>query len=109
MHQVKINVIGAEVLERGFNSLRHNVVPGVVQLGGEPDLIAGHAGILDTGTDLGLVAISQSSVNVAVAGEKSVLHSLTDLVRLGLPCSQTDGGDLSAGVEGVGLSVRRGG
>lgn len=105
VNQVQVNVIGTEVLERGINALSHTLVPGVVQLGGEPDLLAGHAGVLDTRTDLGLVAVSQSSVNVAVTGEKSVPHGHADLIRLGLPCSQTDGGDLSTGVEGVGLPV----
>lgn len=103
VNQVEVDVIGAEVLERGIDSLSHALVPGVVQLGGEPDLLAGHAGVLDTGTNLGLVAISQSSINVAVTGEKGVSHGNADLIGLGLPCSQTDGGDLGTGVEGVGL------
>lgn len=107
VNQVEVDVIGVEVLERGINALSHALVPGVVQLGGEPDLVAGHAGVLDTGTDLGLVAVSQGSVNVAVAGEKGVLDGLADLIGLGLPCSQTDGGDLGAGVEGVSFPVER--
>jgi hypothetical protein len=107
VHQVEVDVIGLEVLEGGINSLSDALVPGVVQLGGEPDLFAGHTGVLDTGTDLGLVAVSQSSVNVAVTGEKGVPHGHADLIGLGLPCSQTDGGDLGAGVEGVGLPIER--
>jgi hypothetical protein len=82
-------------------------MPGVVQLGGEPDLLAGHAGILDTGTDFGLVAVSQRGVNVAVASQERIADSDTDLIRLGLPCSKTDGGDLVAGVKGVGLPIER--
>ena len=107
MHQVEIHVISVKILERGVNALSHTVVPGVVQFGGEPDLVAGHARVLDTRTNFGLVAISQSSVNVAVTGEKSVLDGLTDLIWLGLPCSQTDGGNLGASIESVGLPVRR--
>ena len=41
--QVEVHVVGAEVLKGGVNALGHTVVPGVVQLGGEPDLVAGHA------------------------------------------------------------------
>jgi hypothetical protein len=44
---------------------------------------------------------------VAVTGEKGVLHSLANLIGLGLPCSQTDGGDLGAGVKGVSLPIER--
>lgn len=105
VNQVEVDVVGAEVLERGIDSLSNALVPGVVQLGGDPDLVAGHTGVLNTGTNLGLVAVSQSSVNVAVPGEKGVSHSNADLIRLGLPCSQTDSRDLVTGVKGVGLPV----
>lgn len=105
VNQVEVDVIGAEVLEGGIDSLRDALVPGVVQLGGEPDLVAGHTGVLDTGTNLGLVAVGQSSVNVAVTGEKGVSHGNADLIGLGLPCSQTDGGDLGTGVKGVSFPI----
>lgn len=42
---------------------------------------------------------------MTVSGEKGVLHGLADLIGLGLPCTQTDGGDLVAGVEGVSLPI----
>jgi hypothetical protein len=42
---------------------------------------------------------------VTVSGEEGVLHGLADLIGLGLPCAQTNGGDLVAGVEGVGLPI----
>jgi hypothetical protein len=103
VNQVEVDVIGAEILEGGFNALSDALVPGVVQFGGEPDLVARHAGVLDTSTDLSLVAVSQSSVNVAVTGEKGVPHGHADLIGLGLPCSKTNGGDLVTGVKGVGL------
>lgn len=57
MHQVQVNVVSTKVLQRGGNALLHAVVPGVVELGGEPDLIAGHARVADTGANLGLIAI----------------------------------------------------
>lgn len=67
MHQVQIDIVHAQILERRLNALLYLVVPGVVQLGGEPDLVAGHTGIADACANLGLVAVGQSRVNVAVA------------------------------------------
>lgn len=95
MHQVQIDVVGLEVLERRGNALLDALVPGVVKLGGNPDVLAGNAGVLDTKTDLVLVAVGKSSVNVTVAGEESSLDGLANLVGLGLPGTETDGGDLS--------------
>ncbi|KAG9680308.1 Aldo/keto reductase, partial [Aureobasidium melanogenum] len=92
---VQIDVVGLEVLERRGNALLDALVPGVVKLGGNPDVLAGNAGVLDTKTDLVLVAVGKSSVNVTVAGEESSLDGLANLVGLGLPGTETDGGDLS--------------
>jgi hypothetical protein len=52
-----------------------------------------------------LVAVGESSVDVAVALQQGVLDGLAHFIGLGLPGAQTDGGDLVAGVEGVGLPV----
>lgn len=105
MDKVQVDVVDTKILEGGFNTLLHTVVPGVVKLGGEPDLLAGHARVLDTGTDLSLVAVSKGSVNVTVALQQGVLDGNPDLIGLGLPSTQTNGGDLITGVKGVGLSV----
>ena len=85
------------------------MVPGVIELGGKPDLLAGHARVANTGTNFGFVTVGQRGVNVAVPLQQGVLDSLTDLIGLGLPSSQTDGGNLVTGVEGVCLPGRRGG
>lgn len=82
------------------------MVPGVVQFGGDPDLVAWHARVLDTGTNLGLVAVGQGGVDVTVACQQGVLHSLADLIGLGLPGAQANGGDLVPGVEGVSLPIK---
>lgn len=95
VHQVKVNVVGLEVLERRGDALFDALVPGVVKLGGDPDLLAGDARVLDTQTDLSLVAVGKSSVNVTVASEESSLDSLANLVGLGLPGTETDGRNLS--------------
>jgi hypothetical protein len=57
-------------------------VPWVVELGGDPDLLAGNARVLDTLTNLLLVAVGKSCVDVAVAGLKRSLDSFADLTRL---------------------------
>lgn len=93
MHQVKVDVVGLERLEGGLNTLLNALVPGVIELGGDPDLLTGDTGVLNTKTDLVLVAVGKSSVNVTVASEESGLDGFADLVGLGLPCSKTDSGD----------------
>ena len=74
-----------------------------LQLGGDPDLFARNARVLDALANLMLVAIGKGSVNVSVACLKRSLYSLADLIGLGLPSSQANGGNLVAGVESVGL------
>lgn len=105
--QVEIDVVDIQVLQRGGKAILHAVVPGVVQLGGDPDLVAGNAGVLDALADLMFVAIGESSVDVAVALQQGVLDGLAHFIGLGLPGAQADGGDLVARVEGVGLPMRR--
>lgn len=125
--QVKVDIVQTEVLKRRFNALVDTVVPGVVELGGNPDLLTRNTGVTDTLTNLGLVAVCQSTitlsihapvyrrlsrymcnsrVDVAVAPQQSVLDGLADLVGLGLPGTQTDGGDLVTRFESVGLPIR---
>ena len=125
--QVKVDIVQTEVLKRRFNALVDTVVPGVVELGGNPDLLTRNTGVTDTLTNLGLVAVCQSTitlsihvpgyrrlsrymcnsrVDVAVAPQQSVLDGLADLIGLGLPGTQTNGRDFGARVEGVGLPIR---
>jgi hypothetical protein len=79
-------------------------VPGVVQLGGQPDLIARHARRPDALADLLLVAVGEGRVDVAVASTEGSLNGLADLAGLGLPCTQPNSGNLSPRVELVGLT-----
>jgi hypothetical protein len=55
-------------------------VPWVVELCGDPDLLTGNAGVLDTLTDLLLVAVGKSGIDVAVTALKSGLDSVADLM-----------------------------
>lgn len=94
-HQVEVDVVSAEGLEGRLNALLDALVPWVVKLGGDPDLLTGDTRVLDTETDLVLVAVGKSSVNVPVASEESGLDGVADLVRLALPGTQTNSWDLS--------------
>ena len=83
-------------------------MPGVVKLGGDPDLLTGDTRVLDTETNLSLVAVGESSVDVTVTSEESGLDGFADLVGLGLPSTETNSWDfgtlwfLSAGaIDGV--------
>lgn len=66
VHQVEIDIVQAKALKGRINALRNTVVPGVIQLGGNPDLIAGDARISDTGTDLSFVAVCKSTKSASV-------------------------------------------
>lgn len=63
--EVQVDVVSAQVLERGLNGLWDALVPWVVELGGEPDLLTGDAGGLDSDTDFGLVLVGEGCVDVA--------------------------------------------
>lgn len=61
MHQIKINIVGVERLQRGSDALFDTLVPWVVQFGGDPDLTARDTGIFDSLSDLCFVAVSKST------------------------------------------------
>lgn len=127
VYEIEIDVVQAQALKRRVNALGNAVVPGVVELGGDPDLLAGNARIADTITNLCLIAISQgtaimsihvpriaiwtfyynSRVDVSVAPQKRVLHGLANLIGLGLPGTKTNSRDLGPSVEGESLPVKR--
>jgi len=95
-HQVKVDVVNTEGLERRVDTLFDALVPRVVELGGDPDLLTWDTRVLDTLTDLVLVAVSKSSVDVTVSSEESSLDGEADLVWLGLPGTQTNSWHFSA-------------
>ena len=57
VHEVEVDVVGAEVAEGRVDACRDAVVPGVVQLGGQEDFRAGDAGFFDAEADFVLVAV----------------------------------------------------
>lgn len=105
VHEPQIDVVGAQVLEAVVNGLGDALVVRVVQLGRQPDLVARHTGGLDAGADFLFVAVGGGGVDVTVAAAEGGLNGGLDLVGLGLPCSEADGGDLVACVEREGATV----
>jgi hypothetical protein len=82
VHKIQVNIVCLQVLERRGYALFNTLVPGIVQLGGDPNVLARHTRVLDAETDLSLVAVGQSSVNVAVASEESGLDGFANLIGL---------------------------
>jgi hypothetical protein len=78
----------------------------VVELGGQPDLLAGNARGLDACANVLLIAVGGSGVNVLVAGLEGGLHGVSDLIGGRLPGAEADSGDLCAGVEGESATER---
>ena len=59
--KVEIDIVEAKVLQRGVNALSDTVVPGVVKLGGNPDLLGRDTRVLDTLSNLGFVAVGKGT------------------------------------------------
>lgn len=64
VHQVEVDIVGSQSLERGVNALLDTVVPGVVELGGDPDLAAGNTRVSDTLANLRLVAVGKGAADL---------------------------------------------
>lgn len=127
VYEIEIDVVQAQALKRRVDALGNAVVPGVVELGGDPDLLTGNARVADTITNLCLIAISQgtaivsiyvplvaiwthyynSRVDVSVAPQERVLYGLANLIGLGLPGTKTNSRDLGPSVEGESLPVKQ--
>lgn len=102
MHQVQIKIIGPEISQSLVQS-RQNIIGsmlGVPQFAGNEDLVAWHTRLLDTGANLGFIAVNGSAVYVTVTLLKGDFNSILDLQRLGLPSTEAHGGNLCACVEG---------
>lgn len=107
MHQVQVDVVDTEILEGRGNTVLYTVMPGVVQLGGDPNLVARHSRVPDACADFRLVAVGQSRVDVAVALQQGILDGFANLIGPRLPSAQANGGDLVPGVQSVGLPARQ--
>jgi hypothetical protein len=61
VHEVEIDIINTERLERSVNPFCDSCVPGVIELGGDPYFFPRNTGILDSSTNLCFVAIGKLS------------------------------------------------
>ena len=80
------------------------MVPGVVELSGDPDLATWYTRVFDTLTNFVLISISKSGIYVPISSLECDFDSIADLIRLTLPCSKTDSWDLVSSMKGKCLS-----
>ena len=57
MHKVEVDVVHLQALQRAGDALFDNMVPRVVELGGDPDLIARHPRVFDSQANFMLVSV----------------------------------------------------
>jgi hypothetical protein len=62
MHQIQVNIVHIQRLQRRVDAILDAVVPGIVELGCDPDLAAGDSGVFDALPNLMFVTIGKSSV-----------------------------------------------
>lgn len=80
-------------------------MPRIVELRGDPDLLARHSRSAHALAHLGLVAVGKGRVDVPVAGIQRGLDSDARLVLGRLPGTQADGGYLVSRWEGISLAI----
>lgn len=101
MHKIQVDIISAQILQALLQSVRSARLVRIIQLGSEPDIRPSHARRLDARADFLLVLVGGGGVDVAIAMAEGGFNRGLDLVGLGLPCSQADGGDFGARVESM--------
>lgn len=106
MDEVQVDISAIQIPQTSRDTLFNTMMPCVIQLGSHPNIFSRHAAVFDALSDLGFVAVSQSSVNVSVATLQSDFDGMANFVRLGLPGPQPNGRNASAGVELEGLPSR---
>jgi hypothetical protein len=62
VHQIQIDIVHLEILQRAGDALCDALVPWIVELGGDPNLLSRYTRGLDTVTDLLLIAIRERTV-----------------------------------------------
>lgn len=107
VHEIQVDVIRAQRLQGRVNALSNTLMPWVIKLSRQPDLLSWDSGIFDPASNFGLVAICKSGIDVSVSFSQGNFHSLLNLVRPGLPSTQANSWDFGARVELEFLSRRR--
>lgn len=72
MNQVEVDIINIEVLQRRINAVLHTVMPSVVELGRDPDFLAGDSRITNTLADLRLVTVCQCAEQSLISVRSNV-------------------------------------
>jgi hypothetical protein len=96
---VEVKVIRSERLERLPEPVRHIRLMRVPHFTGDEDVLPGDSAVLDPLPDLVLVLVDQRAVEVSVPDLERVRDSVAHLPGLGLPCAESDRGDLDAVVQ----------
>lgn len=99
--EVQVQVVQTELLQRGVERAERRVVPlvAVPELGGDEDVVAGHAGGGDGLAGALLVAVDRRCVDAAVPGLQRGGDRLLRLVVRHLPDTEAQLGHLHAVVE----------
>lgn len=97
-YQVKVDVIGAQVLQARIDALSHNMMPCVIQLGGQPNLFSGYTRVFDALSHFCFIAICQRRIDVSVALLQGNFYGISDFVGLTLPGSKTNRWDFCTGI-----------
>ena len=118
VHEIQVDVIGLQVFQGGCDTLLDTLVPRVVKFRGDPYLFTGNTRVDDSLAHLGFIPVRESAermsepwephqtafsflrIDVAVAGQQSVLDRDTNCVGLRLPGTETDTGHLRSRVQG---------
>ena len=92
MHQIEVQVVSTEVLERSVNRRLDifGIVAVVPQLGGNEDFGAGNAALLDGFTYSWFGPVDTRSIDVTVSSLESIQNGI--FLRVGvLPSAKSDG------------------
>ena len=81
------------------------MMPRIIQFGRQPYLFSWDTGVFDPLPNFMLIPISKRSIDMTISLLKSNLDRVAHFVGLALPCAQTDGWNLVAGIEGEGFST----
>lgn len=64
MDEVEVDVFDTQAFQAGGDSLLDTLVPWVIELGGDPDLLTRNTGVLDAQTDFLLVSVGEGTVDM---------------------------------------------
>lgn len=87
VHEVEINIVETKVFQGSVDTLGDALVPGVVEFGGDPDLLARYARSSNSFADFGFVTVGKGRVDISVAYGDGMLYCLGGFILGRLPSS----------------------